>query len=319
MTIVQYIHSNLEILIFFILVGILVYLMLQRSWEGFNILQNGINRLDAIIYINLENRSDRKELLMEELKKLNTDMSKVHKVSGVYMPKNGHKGCIQSHILALNMIKLNKWERVLILEDDAELDMDPEVINNLINKSLEELDKNHPDWNVIMLATANKVLDSSNSSNSSNSNKNKKNHKKKDKKKPKKNPSNSDSDFDSDRDSDSDSDSYSYSDSSNSTIPIKIDTIDGKNVSLSLEKLNSATTSSAYIVKKSYVENILNLFNNCNNNMSSNKMTGQSFEHWALDQKWAELQNKDKWFCIDKDPIKQRAIWSTIQSNASKI
>ena len=43
---------------------------------------------------------------MKELEKLNTDMSKVHKVSGVYMPKNGHKGCIQSHILALNMIKM---------------------------------------------------------------------------------------------------------------------------------------------------------------------------------------------------------------------
>ena len=88
---------------------------------------------------------------------------------------------------------------------------------------------------------------------------------------------------------------------------------------LKLEKLHSATTSSAYIVKKSYAENILNLFNTCNDNMSPKKMTSDGFEHWALDQKWAELQNKDKWFCIDKDPIKQRAIWSTIQSNANSM
>ena len=271
MKLLQYINSNLEIIIFFILVSILSYLILKRSWEGFFAQQNGINRLDAIIYINLENRSDRKDLLMGELTKLNTDMNKVHKVSGVYMPKNGHKGCIQSHILALNMIKMNTWERVLILEDDAELDMEPEVINNLINKSLDELDGNHPDWNVIMLATANKMLDKQNGN----------------------------------------------SNGKNTTIPMQIYSADGKILPLNIEKLNSATTSSAYIVKKSYAETILNLFTTCNNNMSANKMTSDGFEHWALDQKWAELQNKDKWFCIDKDPIKQRAIWSTIQSNAS--
>ena len=272
----NYIKTNIEIIIFFILVTILTYLILCRSWEGFFTQQHGINRLDAIIYINLENRGDRKDLLMKELEKLNTDMSKVHKVSGVYMPKNGHKGCIQSHILALNMIKLNKWERVLILEDDAELDMEPDVINNLINKSMEELDNNHPEWNVIMLATANKVLDKSNKRKYNNKNNN----------------------------------------NNNNTIPLEIATADGTTLMpLKIEKLQSATTSSAYIVKKSYVKNILNLFNTCNNNMSPSKMTDPGFEHWALDQKWAELQNKDKWFCIDKDPIKQRAIWSTIQSN----
>ena len=291
MKLIEYVNSNLELIIFFILVSILAYLILQRSWEGFFTQQNGINRLDAIIYINLENRSDRKELLMNELLKLNTDMSKVHKISGVYMPKNGHKGCIQSHILALNMIKMNNWERVLILEDDAELDMDAEVINNLINKSLEELDSKHPDWNVIMLATANKVIDTNNNKFKFGKKKN----------------SNKNNDNDNNNDNDTNS------------IPLQIFAKDGKIIPLKLEKLNSATTSSAYIVKKSYAENILNLFNKCNNNMSANKMTDDGFEHWALDQKWAELQNKDKWFCIDKDPIKQRAIWSTIQSNANSM
>ena len=139
----NYIHTNIEVILFFLCVSILVYFLLRHNFEAFFTEQNGINKLDAIIYINLENRTDRKELLMKELEKLKTDMSKVHKVSGVYMPKNGHKGCIQSHILALNMIKLNNWDRVLILEDDAELDMPPESLNTLINKSLEELDTNH--------------------------------------------------------------------------------------------------------------------------------------------------------------------------------
>jgi len=275
MKVISYIKTNIEIIIFFILVTLLAYLILCRSWEGFFTQQHGINRIDAIIYINLENRADRKDLLMKELEKLNTDMSKVHKVSGIYMPKNGHKGCIQSHILALNMIKLNNWERVLILEDDAELDMKPEVINNLLTKTIEELDNKHPEWNVIMLATANKVLDKSKKNNELNSKSNK------------------------------------------TTLPIDLNiyTDETKTHSLKLEKLKQATTSSAYIVKKDYVNNILDLFNHCNDNMLSTNMTSKGNEHWALDQQWAKIQNKDNWFCIDKDPIKQRAIWSTIQSN----
>ena len=275
MKVISYIKTNIEIIIFFILVTLLAYLILCRSWEGFFTQQHGINRIDAIIYINLENRADRKDLLMKELEKLNTDMSKVHKVSGIYMPKNGHKGCIQSHILALNMIKLNNWERVLILEDDAELDMKPEVINNLLTKTIEELDNKHPEWNVIMLATANKVLDKSKTNNELNSKSNK------------------------------------------TTLPIDLNiyTDETKTHSLKLEKLKQATTSSAYIVKKDYVNNILDLFNHCNDNMLSTNMTSKGNEHWALDQRWAKIQNKDNWFCIDKDPIKQRAIWSTIQSN----
>lgn len=276
MYIKKYIHTHIEIIIFFLLVSIFVYLLLRRSWEAFFTEQDGINRLDAIIYINLEARNDRKDLLMQELEKLKTDMSKVHKVSGVYMPKNGHKGCIQSHILALNMIKMNNWNRVLILEDDAELDMTPETVNSIINKSLEELDKDYPEWNVIMLATANKVIDTD--YNKLNNNNNKK------------------------------------------LLPINLEIYanEDKQDALKLEKLKKATTSSAYIVKKEYAENILNLFNYCNYNMSPNKMTSNGYEHWALDQRWAELQENNMWFCIDKDPIKQRNIWSTIQSDVGK-
>ena len=277
MTIKKYIHTHIEIIIFFLLVSIFVYLLLRRSWEAFFTEQDGINRLDAIIYINLEARNDRKDLLMQELEKLKTDMSKVHKVSGVYMPKNGHKGCIQSHILALNMIKMNNWNRVLILEDDAELDTSPEIMNNIINKSLSELDTHYPEWNVIMLATANKVIDTDyNKLNNNNNNK--------------------------------------------KSLPINLEIYanEDKQDSLKLEKLKKATTSSAYIVKKEYAENILNLFNYCNYNMSPNKMTSNGYEHWALDQRWAELQENNMWFCIDKDPIKQRNIWSTIQSDVGK-
>ena len=262
MKLLTYLNKNLEKIIFFALVALLVFLIASRSMDGFFTQQHGINRLDAIIYINLENRGDRKDLLMKELEKLNTIMGKVHKVSGVFIPKNGHKGCIQSHILALNMVKLNKWKRVLILEDDAEMDMSPEAFNNMLNRVLDTLDEKAPNWNVFMLGTANKVI--------------KKNE---------------------------------------SEFPITVegaDSVDNNKSELKIQRLDTATTSSAYIVKESYVDDILNLFKSCNDNMAPEKLSGDGFEHWALDQKWADLQRKDNWYCMDKDPIKQRAIWSTI-------
>ena len=72
MKILSYIKQNVELIVFFILVAIVALLIARRSLEGFYNEQNGINRLDAIIYINLENRTDRKDLLMKELEKLKT-------------------------------------------------------------------------------------------------------------------------------------------------------------------------------------------------------------------------------------------------------
>ena len=64
MTLKKYIYSNIEIIGLVLLVSILVYLVYllsRHSLEGFFTEQKGINQLDAIIYINLEDRNDRKE------------------------------------------------------------------------------------------------------------------------------------------------------------------------------------------------------------------------------------------------------------------
>jgi hypothetical protein len=268
-TILTFINKNLEYIIFSLLLLVLIILLSRRSWEGFFNEEKGINKLDAIIYINLENRGDRKDLLMKELESLDTNMKRVHKVSGIYIPKNGHKGCIQSHILALNMIKLNrnKWNRVLILEDDAELTIKPEQVNEVISKALEKLDEIDPDWKVLMLATAWKVISKDN------------------------NPD---------------------------IQGLEISNPEGKEVPLALERIHRATTASAYIVKESYVDDILNLFNRCNMKMKHTELSGDNYEPWALDQKWETLQAKDHWYCLDKDIIKQRAIWSTTMSESHK-
>lgn len=269
MHITKYINNNLEYIIFFILTIILAVLILNRSWEGFFNETKGINQLDAIIYINLENRGDRKDLLLKELTALDTNMSKVHKVSGVYMPKNGHKGCIQSHILALNMVKLNQpqWKRVLILEDDAEITEEPTQFNDILAQALAKLDTLDPNWNVLMLATAWKEIS------------------------PQDTPDKQ---------------------------ALDIYNPQGHPVPLALQRLKSATTSSAYIVNSSYVDEILKLFDTCNGNLKPDRLNENNYEPWALDQQWRSLQERDRWYCLDKDPIKQRAIWSTIINESHK-
>ena len=292
--IVSYIKHNIEYIVFIVLLLILIYVLSNRYFENFFTEQHGINRLDAIIYINLENRADRKDLLLKELETLNTNMSKVYKISGVYIPKNGHKGCIQSHILALNMCKLNNWDRVLILEDDAQLTTSPEIFNNIINKTLDYLDtldatkknsthstqqtsedtqKNNDlnnGWDVIMLATANKII----------------------------------------------SNTTTYNKTLDIDIPITPEQEKETKQTLKLEKITSATTASAYIVKNNYIDKILNLFKVCNNNMQHGKLSSNNHETYALDQQWFTLQQQDNWFALSQDPIKQREIWSTTMSQS---
>ena len=142
---------NLYILILIIVIIILILATFTHIIDNFSNQWN--DKIDGIVYINLDKREDRKKLLLNELAKVEIDISKVNKVSGIYTPKNGHKGCVQSHILALNIAKLNKWKHILIFEDDMELNVSPDEFNTTINKALDYMSSNNVKWDVIMLAT----------------------------------------------------------------------------------------------------------------------------------------------------------------------
>lgn len=233
--------KTIDKLIILIIICIITIIILYFYKFREHIDNNPIDALDAIIYINLENRQDRKDLLLKELDKLNIPKEKIFKISGVYMPKNGHKGCIQSHILALNLSKLNNWNNVLILEDDAELNVIPDEFKNNLRNILKYLESK--EWDIIMLATAHSTKE------------------------------------------------------------------DIKN---NIVKIKSATTSSAYIINKNYINKILDLFNHSNNMMDNDKWTTKGHEKYALDQMWMELQQKDNWYGFKNDLIKQRNTKSSI-------
>ena len=112
-----------------------------------------VDTIDKFVYINLDKREDRKTEILRELELLTIPAEKIQRVAGVYIPKNGHKGCIQSHILAIKLAQMNNWSNVAIFEDDAQMVATPTKTITAINDAIAELPS---DWDVLMLATANK-------------------------------------------------------------------------------------------------------------------------------------------------------------------
>jgi len=67
------------------------------------------------LYINLQKRNDRKIHIENQLK----DFKNVTRIEAVETD-DGYKGCVQSHIKALQHAKEQGWDQVLIFEDDFE-------------------------------------------------------------------------------------------------------------------------------------------------------------------------------------------------------
>jgi len=100
--------------------------------------------IDKIIYINLDHRQDRRDIMKTFFEKGKIPQDKI-----VRFPAIKHaipiKGIQASHTSVLALAKQNKWKNILILEDDLQwLDFEPAY------KQLCELVLK-PDWNVIML------------------------------------------------------------------------------------------------------------------------------------------------------------------------
>jgi hypothetical protein len=149
--------KKIPLIVQWVIIGVISILLIWltvRNLEKFTDGITGLNTLGGIAYINLDNRPDRLNLIKDELIKLGADENKMHRVAGVFVPKNGHKGCIQSHILALRIAKLNNWTTVGIFEDDAELNdnISPDEFEEKLKIGLVELPDN---WDVLMLGTAN--------------------------------------------------------------------------------------------------------------------------------------------------------------------
>lgn len=223
------------IIILLLVIIILILCLLLRNKEQF-INLNGINSFDKYMYINLENRKDRKKQIKNELAKMNIPESKIIRIDAVYNKYNGHIGCCSSHIKAINKAKQMKLPYVVIFEDDFVFTKSKAVVDKKINHFL----KMYPNFNVIQFTTVHKHL----------------------------------------RD------------------------INDKNV----KKVDSASTSSAYILNSNFYDKLLNDLNESKRKMEEemvelwkkNKKNEKIYEtDYALDQHWNDLQKKSEWYIFD--------------------
>ena len=115
---------------------------------------NCIGDIKHSFYINLESRTDRKKMVEYELQKVGIEPNRFNAIK----LSNGALGCSMSHLKCLETAKTNKWDHVLIVEDDIKFTNVP-----LFQKQLNGFLSKRKDWNVILIAGNNmppyKVID----------------------------------------------------------------------------------------------------------------------------------------------------------------
>jgi glycosyl transferase family 25 len=88
-----------------------------KVWLVKMIEMTGWELVDAVLYINLEHRVDRREHILAELGRMGVPQEKIHRVDAVRRDI-GALGCTLSHIKAFDFVLEKGWQRVLVLEDD---------------------------------------------------------------------------------------------------------------------------------------------------------------------------------------------------------
>ncbi|MCF7806430.1 MAG: hypothetical protein K9M07_06290 [Simkaniaceae bacterium] len=109
-----------------------------------------LNRFDAIFYINLKHREDRRDHFLNELKKLNVDPSKIIRIDAFQDPFNGHRGCVFSHLKALDYAQTHLLSNAVIFEDDFVFLQTKESIQPYI-ETLFSSEFN--DWDIFFMGT----------------------------------------------------------------------------------------------------------------------------------------------------------------------
>ena len=104
---------------------------------------NNISDIQHAFYINLDSRPDRKEFVEAQLKTIGIEATRFNAIK----LKNGAIGCSMSHLKCLEIAKANKWNHVLIVEDDIHF-LNPELFVNQFNNFLSK----HKNFDVILIA-----------------------------------------------------------------------------------------------------------------------------------------------------------------------
>lgn len=104
--------------------------------------------LDAVVYINLDRRVDRREQIESVLDDLGVPPEKIHRFSAIPCEGRAWFGCTMSHRDVLGQAKASGWNTFLVLEDDFE----PTVDTNTFITSLRRVFEANIAFDVLFLS-----------------------------------------------------------------------------------------------------------------------------------------------------------------------
>lgn len=104
-----------------------------------------IESIRHVMYINLDERTDRRQHMEEECRKIFPSCEPI-RFSAIQHAK-GAIGCTMSHIACLQHAIREDWDHVVICEDDISF-LKPQIFCNRFAKAMEKLKSN---WDVILL------------------------------------------------------------------------------------------------------------------------------------------------------------------------
>ena len=135
---------------------ILLLCLNNKPYEFFTSnLESGFNVFDKILYINLKHRNDRKNQILNELKKMDILEDKIYRIDAVHEKYNGHIGCAKSHIKTIEFAKKNNFKTVAVFEDDFVFTEEKSVVFKKIKDFLNNFEGK---WDIIQLTTVFKKL-----------------------------------------------------------------------------------------------------------------------------------------------------------------
>eukprot|EP00670_Eutreptiella_braarudii_P023562 CAMPEP_0174370180 /NCGR_PEP_ID=MMETSP0811_2-20130205/95224_1 /TAXON_ID=73025 ORGANISM="Eutreptiella gymnastica-like, Strain CCMP1594" /NCGR_SAMPLE_ID=MMETSP0811_2 /ASSEMBLY_ACC=CAM_ASM_000667 /LENGTH=177 /DNA_ID=CAMNT_0015515339 /DNA_START=43 /DNA_END=573 /DNA_ORIENTATION=- len=108
----------------------------------------GLASFDGYFYINLADRHDRRAQIESMLQAYGIPQSRWTRVNAVAQPKNGHLGCVQSHIRALELAKARGLRNAMILEDDFTFTKPKAEVDATLRRTLDVLGT---DWDVLQI------------------------------------------------------------------------------------------------------------------------------------------------------------------------
>lgn len=124
--------------------------LIMEEFEGSKTINSPINKIDKILFINLEHRKDRLKQINYEFNKMNFPKNKIERIGAVNEKYNGHIGCCKSHIKAMKVILKNNYKYTMVFEDDFVFTVKLDEFNNKLNSFLKNKKDN---WDIIQLAS----------------------------------------------------------------------------------------------------------------------------------------------------------------------